>query len=75
MYARIRGAWCCSAKAARVREEPYMEELPTERTASMIMALIMDGRTGMEALVMARTKGEAFASALVVPFSCGEIGS
>jgi len=45
-----------------------MDELPTERTAIMITTLNIDGRPLMPAFVIARTKGEAFASSDVAPF-------
>ena len=44
-----------------------MAELPTLRTAIVITALKIEGRAGMVAFVMARTKGEALASAEVLP--------
>jgi hypothetical protein len=44
-----------------------MDELPTERTAIMIMALKREGRPLIPAFVIARTKGEAFASSDVAP--------
>ena len=57
-YARIRGAWPCSAKAARVRVEPYMEELATERTAIMITAFITESSPVIPADLMAIMKGD-----------------
>jgi hypothetical protein len=36
MYPKILGAWPRSARAARVREEPYTAELPTDNTAMRI---------------------------------------
>lgn len=47
----------------------YIEELPTERTATIIMTLNMDGRTLIPAFEIASTNGEAFASTEESPFS------
>jgi hypothetical protein len=56
-----------SARAARVREEPYTDALPTERTAIMITTFMTEGRPLIPAFLIAITNGEAFASELLLP--------
>src|SRR6266536_1339049 len=65
MYARIFGAWPWPARAAKVREEPKMDELPTDNTAMRITTFMIDGKTVMPAFLMEMTNGEAAASALL----------
>jgi hypothetical protein len=61
-YARIRGAWPCSASAAKVRVAPYMDELATERTAIIITAFSTESRPVIPADWIAIMKGEVLDS-------------
>lgn len=69
MYPRILGACPRSARAARVREEPYTAELPTLNTAIRITTFIIDGTASIPALRTAITNGEALASLEDAPIS------
>ncbi len=64
MYAKILGAWPCTASAASVREEPNSEEFATERTDIMITVFMTESSPMIPASVMAMTKGDAFESTL-----------
>ena len=72
IYRRNCGAWPCSAKAAKVRDDPKTDALPTERTAMRITAFIIDGKPSIPAFVMEMTKGDA---AVLAPVACRSLGS
>jgi len=65
----MRGAWPCWARAARVRDDPKIDEFPTDRTAIKMTTFITEGRIFIPALLMAMTKGEDLASSELVPIS------
>ena len=64
MYMNIEGIMPSLAMAWRVRVEPKMALLPTERTERVMTTLKTEGRPRMPASLMARTNGE---SAVLAP--------
>src|SRR5690349_3527656 len=66
-YENILGACDCSAKEARVLEDPNMAEFPTLNTAIMITAFITLGSIVEPALSTAMTNGLAVAPTELSP--------
>lgn len=62
VLAKMRGAWPSHAMPYSVRDAAYKSELPAEKAAMRMTALMMLGRALMPARWMPMTQGEAAAS-------------
>jgi len=58
-YANAFGASPASAMALRTLEDPYTEELATDRTVINMAVFMIAGRTLIPAFLIAMTKGDA----------------